>query len=79
MEKTVIAILQDLHPEIDFNAESHSLVSEGILDSFDIVQIIAELDSSYGIKIPGTELVPENFDSVISICMLVKKYHGGDQ
>ncbi len=79
MEKKVIDILQELHPEIVFDSNSHSLVDDGVLDSFDIVQIIAELDKAFAIKIPGTELIPENFDSVSAILSLIKKCQGGDK
>lgn len=76
MKEEVIAILQDLHPEVDFNNASLSLVRDGILDSFDIVQIIADLDNVFEIKISGTELIPENFDSIQAIISLVERTRG---
>lgn len=76
MKEIVIAILQELHPEVDFNNSSLSLVSDGILDSFDIVQIIAELDKAFEIHISGTELIPENFESIQAIMSLVERTQG---
>lgn len=74
MEDKIISILLDMHPETDFSKSSTNLVSDAILDSFDVVQIISELESSFSISISALDILPENFDSVESICNLVKKY-----
>ncbi len=75
-KKIILNLLQSLHPEINFENELRHFVSSGILESFDIVQIISELETLLGIKIPGTELVPENFESLDAICSLATKYQG---
>ncbi len=72
--KIILNILYSLHPEINFENELRHFVSGGILESFDIVQIISELESLLGINIPGTELIPENFESLEAICSLAIKY-----
>ena len=55
----LLEILTELHPEVDFNTEEH-LIDNKILDSFDIVTIVAEIDSEFDVSIPAEELVPEN-------------------
>ena len=52
----LLTILQDLHPEVDFLAADH-LIDDGILDSFDIVTLVAEIDEAYGVSIPAEALV----------------------
>ena len=74
MEDKIISILHDMHPETDFSKSYTNLVSDAILDRFDVVQIISELESSFSISISALDILPENFDSVESICNLVKKY-----
>ncbi len=58
----LIGILQEIHPEVDFDNEEH-LIDSGILDSFDIVTIISEIADVFDIVVPAGEIIPENFNS----------------
>lgn len=69
MEK-LLKTLQDLHPEVDF-LQAENLIEDGILDSFDIVTIVAETDIDYGVAIPPEELTPENFASARALYDLI--------
>ena len=71
MEK-VIELLSELHPEIDFSAEE-SLIDDGILDSLDIVSVVAAIDTEFGITVPAEEIVPENFNSAEALWALIEK------
>lgn len=71
MEK-LIAILQGLHEDIDFRSHE-GLIDEGVLDSFDIITLVAEIDSEYGVTIPAEELIPENFNSAQAILNLIQR------
>lgn len=68
----LMQILQDIRPDVDFENET-ALIDDGILDSFDVVSIISELDDTFGVQIRITELDPENFNSAESIWELVQK------
>lgn len=68
----LLEILTELHPEVDFNTEEH-LIDNKILDSFDIVTIVAEIDSEFDVSIPAEELVPENFNSAQALYALVER------
>ena len=68
----LLHLLQELHPEIDF-MEKTALVDEGVLDSFDIVTLIGELNDKMGISIAAEDIIPENFNSYEAIYSLVKK------
>jgi acyl carrier protein len=70
--KTIIEILKEIRPEFDFTA-SHDFIADGMLDSFDVVTLVAALDKQYGISINGTDIVPENFKNVESIEALLRK------
>ena len=50
-----------------------NFIEEGILDSFDVINLVTALDSEFGISIDGTDVLPENFSSVNAIVMLLKK------
>ena len=72
MKKKILDFLTEIRPEFDF-AASNNFIEEGMLDSFDIVSLVASLDEEYGISIDGTEILPENFSSVDSIFQLLIK------
>jgi len=68
----LLKILESVRPDLDFRKEK-KLVDEGILDSFDIVSIISELNDKYDIAIRVTELLPVNFNSAEAIYMMVQR------
>ena len=71
MEK-LLELLQGIRPEGDFENEI-ALVDDGILDSMDIVSIIAEVDDEFDVQVRINELDPDNFNSMESIWELVQK------
>lgn len=71
MEK-LIDILTELHPDVDFATEEH-LIDESILDSFDIVTLVAEIDAEFDVQIPAEELIPDNFNSAKALYALVER------
>ena len=66
----LLEILSEIRPDIEFKNEI-SLIDGGVLDSFDIVTIISELNDAYDIHIRVNHLKPENFNSVEAIFKLV--------
>lgn len=72
MKERIVEILTDLRPEFDFT-EDVNFIEEGMLDSFDVVSLVDELESQFNIKINGTDVIAENFSSLDKIEALVKK------
>ena len=68
----LIDILSELHPEVDY-ATCTTLVDDKILDSFDIVTLITEVSDEFDVKIPASEIVPENFNSAEALWALIEK------
>ena len=73
MQEQIIKILTELRPEFDFAQEGVDFIEEGMLDSFDMVNLVSELDSTYGISIDGVDILPENFSTVDAIVALLVK------
>lgn len=73
MKEQIIKILTELRPEFDFSQEGVNFIEEGMLDSFDMVNLVNDLDSTFGISIDGVDILPENFATVESIEQLLKK------
>ena len=63
MKERILKILSGLRPEFDFTMDVN-FIEEGILDSFDVINLVTALDSEFGISIDGTDVLPENFSSV---------------
>lgn len=68
----LLEIMKGIRPDVDFENET-ALIDDGILDSFDVVSIISELDDAFGVQVRITELDPENFNSAESIWKLVQE------
>ena len=75
MKEKIKEILMDICPEVDFEKET-KLISDGILASFDIVAIVAELGDEFDITIGPKDLIAENFNSLDAITALVKRLAG---
>lgn len=71
MEK-LLTILNRVKPEVDFKS-AFDLVDEGVLDSIDIVSIISEIESVYGIEIDPDEIDPDNFQSASAMLEMIEK------
>ncbi len=65
-------ILEEIRPDVDFDVEKE-LIDGKILDSFDIIAIVSELNQNYDLRINVNDLLPENFNSIEAIWELVQK------
>lgn len=68
----LLEILENLHPEVDFETCT-TLIDDKILDSFDIITIISEINEEFDVVIPAEEIVPENFNSAKALHELVTR------
>lgn len=68
----LLEILENLHPEVDF-ATCTTLIDDKILDSFDIITIISEINEEFDVVIPAEEIIPENFNSAQALHELVTR------
>ena len=70
IKESILEILQELHEDIDFETEEQ-LVDDKILDSFDLVTLVAELGEEFDIEITARDFVEENFNSVERLTNMV--------
>lgn len=68
----LLEILKDARDDVDFENET-KLIDDGILDSFDIISIVSELNEAFGVNINMNDLLPENFNSAAAIYDLINK------
>jgi acyl carrier protein len=55
-----------LYGESNGLSESDSLLEEGVIDSTGVLELIAFIEETYGIKVKDEELIPENLDSIVN-------------
>ena len=68
----LIELLEEIKEDVDFK-NTKDLIDGGILDSFDVLQIISSLNDEYDISIPASEIVPKNFNSAEALWAMVQR------
>lgn len=68
----LLKILSGICPKVDFANET-KLIDDGILDSFDIISIVNELNEHYDIEIDVDDLEPDNFNTCAAMLELIEK------
>jgi acyl carrier protein len=53
--------------------EDTSFLEAGILDSTGVMEVVAFLESRFGVRVDDEELTPENLDSIASIGAFVSR------
>lgn len=70
IRSALLEILEDLHPDQEFEGVS-TLVTDKVLDSFDIITLISEINDTFDVVVSADKIIPENFDSLDAILRLV--------
>ena len=73
MKEKVCEVLVSVNDRIKSHLEETQLVTGGILDSLDIMNLIMELESAFDIEIDPEDVLSDNFESVDTIIALIKK------
>lgn len=72
LQKEILGVIQNFNDEIPTDI-SINLLDGGFIDSFDVVNIVSELEEAFNVEIPPEEIIPENFDSIEHITKLIAK------
>ncbi len=70
--ETLIEILTDLHPDVDFET-CDTLIDDKILDSFDIVSLISEINNEWDVTVPADKIDPQYFNSASALAELIEE------
>lgn len=69
----LLELLKSIREDVDFENEK-KLIDDKILDSFDIVSIISEINDQFEVEISADDIVPENFNSAEAMYALIEKH-----
>lgn len=72
MREEVMNILENLRPEVDFASQT-KLIDDGVLDSFDLVSLLGEVNDHFDVEVSFDDIEPENFNSVDAMVSLIEK------
>jgi len=72
MKEKLLALLGEIRPDVDFEKEK-LLIDGDVLDSFDIISIVAEMNDTFDIEIDIDELKPYNFNTIEAMMELIQK------
>ena len=70
MNSIILHLLQETRPESDFTSSS-DFIADGLLDSFDLIVLISELEDAFNVSIDGGSIIAKNFISLDSISNLI--------
>ncbi len=72
MEEKVLELLKEIDEEI-LIFEGENLFEAGLLDSFLVIDLVAELEEAFDMEIDAKYVLEENFKTKENIVELVKK------
>lgn len=72
MREQLLALLEEIRPDVEFEKEK-KLIDDGVLDSFDIISIVQEMNDTFDVEIDVEELVPDNFNTIEAMQELIEK------
>ena len=68
----LMEILKELRPDVDFENEN-ALIDDAILDSFDLVSLIGEINDAFEVEVSFDEMEPENFNSAKAMYAMIAR------
>ncbi|VEU80735.1 acyl carrier protein [Haploplasma axanthum] len=71
MEK-LLNILNEIKPDIDFET-NEELIDAGILESLDIMQIVAEISDQFDVQLSPSDIIPDNFNSAKELWAMIER------
>lgn len=68
----LIALLQTINGDVNY-AECEDLIDGGEFGSFEIMQVIIEIEEKFGVSIMPDDIVPDNFNSARAMWEMISR------
>ncbi len=75
MQEKLLEILRKVNKAIP-DDPTVNLLANHLLDSFDMVNLVTDIEEEFSIELDPEDILPENFTSLQKIQELVEKYKG---
>ena len=72
MEEKILSILEEVNEDI-LTDDGKNMIADGIIDSFEIVEIISNIKEEFDIEIGAENVVAANFANKDSTAEMVKR------
>ncbi len=72
MDQKILDILADISEDI-ITYEGTSMITDGIIDSFDMLELVDSLENTFGIEIDAEYLTEKDFGCKDSIIAFIQK------
>jgi acyl carrier protein len=72
MRERLLNLLREIHPDENFVA-SENFIQDGLLDSFDVVLLVALIEKEFSIVIPGQMVLSESFTNLGDLIVLIER------
>lgn len=72
MREQILAILNEVGDESFEN--STNFIEDGLIDSYQMVEIVDGIEEEFDIEISGRDIIPDNFVSLEAIEAMISKY-----
>ncbi|MDE7277178.1 MAG: acyl carrier protein [Lachnospiraceae bacterium] len=72
MEERILEILEE-HCEEALNYDGDSMMEDGVIDSFTVINVVSDLEDEFDIEIDAKYVIAENFRNKEAIIELVRK------
>ena len=72
IREEILELLQELHEDVDYETEE-SLVDDKVLDSFDLVTLVTELNETFDVEVTARDFVAENFNSLDCLTDMIER------
>jgi acyl carrier protein len=75
IREQVVSLLHANFPSISQMGleDDESFLEHGVIDSIGIMELVALLNRDFNINISNDELIPENLDSIASVCAFLHR------
>ena len=54
-------------------SDQDSFLEKGLIDSTGVLELVTFLEEQYGVTVDNQELIPDNLDSIASLCRFVER------
>lgn len=71
MREKIIAVVEDTNPEVS-KYQGNDMMREGVIDSFEVIDIVTALEDEFDIEIDASLVVADNFRNMDSIVEMME-------